>query len=201
MTKNEFLRELRSKLVGLPEQDINERISFYEEMINDRMDEGKTEEEAVADIGTVDEVIKQIAKDTPLVSLVKHKMKPKRRFRGWEVAIIIGSFPFWFPLVITGLVLLFTSFVLMWSGAIAAFSAEIALIGSCFMSLVRFFAEVFNGGGITANVVYLGFAAISFGGAVFMGFACYGICKGMVKATRAMFIGIKSWFIRKGDKK
>ena len=77
MTKKQFLDELRSKLVGLPKSDVDERISFYEEMINDRMDEGKSEEEAVNDIGTVDEVIKQIAKDTPLVSLVAHKMKPK----------------------------------------------------------------------------------------------------------------------------
>ena len=38
MTKKQFLDELRSKLVGLPKSDVDERISFYEEMINDRMD-------------------------------------------------------------------------------------------------------------------------------------------------------------------
>ena len=48
MTKNEFLSSLRSKLQGLPPADIDERIGFYSEMIDDRMDEGKSEEEAIS---------------------------------------------------------------------------------------------------------------------------------------------------------
>ena len=42
MTKKEFLSSLRSKLQGLPPSDIDERIGFYCEMIDDRMDEGKS---------------------------------------------------------------------------------------------------------------------------------------------------------------
>jgi len=201
MTKNEFLEELRSKLVGLPKEDVDERICFYEEMINDRMDEGKSEEEAVADIGTVDEVIRQIAKDTPLVSLVKHKIKPKRRLAGWEIALIAGTSPFWFPFAIVAIVLLFVGFILMWTGAIVVYATEVSLIAAAFMSLVSFFLGVFDGGGITANITYLGMAGMCFGGAIGLGFGCYGVTKGMVNATRGMFIGIKSWFIKKGDKK
>jgi len=201
MTKKQFLNELRSKLVGLPKEDVDERISFYEEMINDRIDEGKSEEEAVADIGTVDEVIKQIAKDTPLVSLVKHKMKPKRRIRGWEIVLLILGFPLWFPLLITGFVLLLVGFILMWAGAIIIYAIEGSLIAACFMGVLSFFLGYFNGGGITANLPYLGIAMMCFGGAVGFGFACYGVTKGMIKATRGMFIGIKSSFIKKGDKK
>ena len=199
MTKNEFLEELRSKLVGLPKEDVDERISFYEESINDRMDEGMSEEEAVADIGTVDEVITQIAKDTPLLSIVKHKMKPKRKIRGWEIALIAIGFPLWFPLLITALVLIFVGFILMWTGAIVTYSVELSLIAAFFMSCVSFFLGYFDGGGITANLVYVGMAGMCFGGAICLGFGCYGVTKGMIKATRGMFTGIKSWFIRKGD--
>ena len=200
MTKNEFLEELRSKLVGLPKEDVDERISFYEESINDRMDEGMSEKEAVADVGTVDEVIKQIAKDTPLLSIVKHKMKPKRRLRGWEIALIAGGSPLWFPLAIVAIVLLFVGFILMWTGAIVTYSVETSLIAACFMSLVSFFAGVIDGGDITANIAYLGMAGMCFGGSILLAFGCYGVTKGMIKATRGMFIGIKSWFIKKGDK-
>ena len=165
------------------------------------MDEGKSEEEAVADIGTVDEVIKQIAKETPLVSLVKHKMKPKRRLRGWEVVLIILGFPLWFPLMITAFVLMFVGFILMWTGAIVTYAVEASLIAATFMSLLSFFLGYFDGSGITANLPYIGMALMCFGGAIGFGFACFGVSKGMAKATRGMFIGIKSWFIRKGDKK
>ena len=201
MTKKQFLDELRSKLVGLPKSDVDERISFYEEMINDRMDEGKSEEEAVNDIGTVDEVIKQIAKDTPLVSLVAHKMKPKRRLRSWEIVLIVLGFPLWFPLMITAFVLIFVGFILMWTGAIVTYTVEVSLIAACFMSALSFFLGYFDGGGITANLPYIGMALMCFGGAIGFGFACYGVTKGMIKATRGMFIGIKSSFIKKGDKK
>ena len=47
MNKEEFLSELRTKLSGLPQEDIEERISFYSEMIDDRMEDGISEEEAV----------------------------------------------------------------------------------------------------------------------------------------------------------
>ena len=48
MTKQEFLNQLRMGISGLPQEDISERLTFYREMIDDRMEEGLSEEEAVA---------------------------------------------------------------------------------------------------------------------------------------------------------
>ena len=56
MKREEFLAELRKSLAGLPKEDIEDRINFYDESISDRMEDGKTEEEAIADIGSVDDV-------------------------------------------------------------------------------------------------------------------------------------------------
>ena len=47
MRKQEFLTELRKGLSGLPQDDIEERLSFYSEMIDDQIEEGLAEEEAV----------------------------------------------------------------------------------------------------------------------------------------------------------
>ena len=52
MNKREFLDALRHGLYGLPQDDIEERLGFYAEMIDDRMAEGLSETEAVADLGT-----------------------------------------------------------------------------------------------------------------------------------------------------
>ena len=201
MNKQEFLSSLRARLKGLPKEDIDERINFYEEMINDRIDDGKSEEEAVADIGSVDQIIEEIARETPLVKLVKEKITPKRKLRAWEIILLVLGFPLWFPLMITAFVLLFVGFILMWTGAIVTYAVETSLIAACFMSLLSFFLGYFDGGGITANLPYLGMALMSFGGAIGFGFACFGVTKGMIKATRGMFIGIKSSFIKKGDKR
>ena len=191
MNKKQFLDELRSKLVGLPQEDIDNRISFYEEMINDRIDEGKSEEEAVNEIGTVDDVIREIAKDTPLVSIVKHKMTPKRKLRGWEVLLIIFSFPFWLPAIIVVIALTFAAIVVLWSGAIAFYATTGAMVGTFIWGVLGFIDSGM------ADTYYLGAALLGFGGTVLMTFACTGITKGMVSLTKLILTGIKSAFIRK----
>ena len=56
MNKQSFLDALKEKLYGLPWQELKERLDFYSEMIDDRMEEGITEEEAVAAIEIVEDV-------------------------------------------------------------------------------------------------------------------------------------------------
>lgn len=99
MDKQEFLSKLRAKLSGLPQKDLEERLSFYSEMIDDRIEEGLSEEDAVKELGTVDEVAGQIIADIPLSKLVKERIKPKRALNVWDVLLAIGS-PIWLSLMI-----------------------------------------------------------------------------------------------------
>ena len=71
MNKEAFLMELRGALAGLPAEDIEERVAFYSEMIDDRMEEGVSEEEAVARTGQITEIVSQTIADTPFHKLVK----------------------------------------------------------------------------------------------------------------------------------
>ena len=50
MTKKEFLARLRRGLAQLPPEEREERLAFYSEMIDDRMEEGLSEQEAVASL-------------------------------------------------------------------------------------------------------------------------------------------------------
>ena len=77
MNKQDFLEKLRNGLAGLPKDDLDERINFYSEMIDDRMEDGLTEEEAVSQMGDVEEIISQIIAETPFVKIVKEKIRPK----------------------------------------------------------------------------------------------------------------------------
>ena len=60
MTKAEFLAELRAAISGLPEADIEKSLDFYSEMIDDRVEDGLSEEEAVAALGSVENIKTQI---------------------------------------------------------------------------------------------------------------------------------------------
>lgn len=197
MTKQEFLSSLRNQLQGLPPEDIDERVSFYEEMINDRIDEGKSEQEAVADLGSVDEVVKTIAEDTPLAKLVKHKMKPKRPIPAWVIILLALGFPLWLPLAITALVLIGVFFMLVWIMVIVTYSVEVAFVSSTFTGIVCFFAYLFHG---EFSAIALGSAVVSAGAAILMVFACFYATKGSILLTKKILTGIKMMFIKKGDK-
>ena len=71
MNKQEFLASLKSSLSGLPQQEIEDRISFYSEMIDDKVEDGCPEEKVIAEIGPVDRIASQIITEIPLSTLQK----------------------------------------------------------------------------------------------------------------------------------
>ena len=199
MRKDEFLNELRNRLHGLPPDDIDNRVSFYNEMIEDRMDEGKSEEEAVMEIGTVDQVVEEIAKDTPLVKLIKQKVKPKRSLRAWEIVLLALGFPLWFPLTLVALILIFVAYLLIWTFVAVAYIVESALVIYALGAFIAFFAFLFSG---NFNAVILGSSIMAAGGAILLAFGCVGITKATIKLSRAIILGVKKSFMRKkGEKK
>ena len=197
MKKQEFLTELRSKLNGLPKEDIDNRVNFYEEMINDRMDDGKSEEEAVADIGSVDEVVRQIANDTPMLRLVAEKAKPKRALRAWEIVLIVLGFPLWFPLLITAGVLTLVFYLLFWILVIVSYAVEALLAVTSVAGFVSFVGYLADG---TVNLIPLGYSIMALGGTILFIFACIGATKLTIFLSKKMILGIKTAFIRKGAK-
>lgn len=191
MKKREFLNELKSQLTGLPEEDIEPRIEFYEEMIDDRIEEGKSEEEAVADIGTVDSVVSDIAEDTPLLKLVKARVKPKRKIKAWEIVLIAVLFPIWLPLLIVAFVLVLVGYLLLWILTIVAYAVELSLVAGSTFGFICYFIYGFNYG-------YLAIGILAAGLSIFMMFACIAVTKFNIKLTKSVALKIKKKFVSRG---
>ena len=60
MNKNDFIAELRKELNGLPDSDIQRSIDFYTEMIEDKIEDGMTEENAAVSYTHLDVYKRQI---------------------------------------------------------------------------------------------------------------------------------------------
>ena len=73
MTKQEYLSAIRGKIRKMPADDINKFMDYYSEMIDDRMEDGLSEEDAVADMDAPDDVVDQILADMPLTKLVNRE--------------------------------------------------------------------------------------------------------------------------------
>lgn len=196
MRKQEFLNALREGLKGLPQADIEERLTFYGEMIDDRMEEGRTEEEAVGEIGTVEEVVQQIVAETPLTKIVKEKIKPKRKMRAWEIVLLILGFPLWFPLLVAAAAVVFSLYVVLWSLLISLWAVEIVLCASALACLVGMIGLFITKQPIPAFGA-LGAALILAALSILLFFACKAASKGVVKLTKKIAVWIKSLFIGK----
>ena len=197
MNKEEFLNQLRSKLNGLPQEDIEERVSFYREMIEDRVDDGATEEEAVSEIGPVDEIVKTIMSEIPLTKLVKTKVnKPKKQMPGWAIALLIIGFPVWFPILITAAALIFSFIVTIWSVIFAFYAGDFA-VGMASIACVLAAVAGFTTGKIAFAVFCIGAAMILASITLLWFVANYYMVKGVLFLTKKMILWIKSCFIGK----
>lgn len=200
MNKQEFLTKLRKGLSGLPQGDIEERLAFYSEMIDDRMEDGLSEEDAVTEIGNVDEIISQIITDIPLSKLVKEKIKPKRTLSAWEIVLLTLGCPIWLSVLIVAIALIFSVYIMMWSAVVFLWSMEASLIAVSLEGIVSAAVFVFKGNGLT-GLAMLGVGIICAGLSVFLFFGCKAVTKGILLLTKKIALGIKSLFVGKENVK
>ncbi len=196
MNKEEFLNGLGNALAGLPQDEVNERIAFYGEMIDDHIEEGASESDAVAAIGSVEEIASQIIAEIPITKIVKERIKPKRSLRAWEIILIILGFPLWFPLVVAAFAVLLSLYIVLWSLVISLWAVEISLWASapaCIAASVVGFVH----GNIFFGLMLLGCGLFIAGISIFLFFGCVAATKGTVTLTKKIALGIKSMFIKK----
>ena len=196
MLKQEFLDKLRASLCGLPQQELDDRLAFYGEVIDDRTEEGLTEEEAVSQIGAVEEVAAQIIADIPLSKLAKERFTPKRRMRTWEILFLALGSPIWFSLAIAAFAVIISLYAVLWSLVVSAWSVFASLTVSAFGGLAAGSLFAFTGNSYSglATVAASIFCA---GLSIFAFFGCKAATKGIIKLTKKLALGIKKLFVRK----
>ena len=126
MNKREFLSALERRLSGLSQEDIAERLAFYSEAIDDRMEDGLSEEEAVAQLGTVDEIAGKVVSDSPSAQ----QPREKRRLGALEIVLLVLGAPIWFSLLVAGFSVAISLYAVIWSLVISLWAVGVALVAS-----------------------------------------------------------------------
>ena len=190
MGKQEFLSLLKNGLQGLPQKEIEEHLSFYGEMIDDRMEEGLSEAEAVSQIGTVNDVILQILEETSLTKLVKEKVKPKRALK----AFLIAGSPVWLALLIALAAVILAGYIVIWSTLVALFAVTVS-VGVCSFIGTSVPGIFIIKGYWSAALATFGAGFFCSGVSIALSFGLKSAAKGVVKLTKKLTLGIKSLFI------
>ena len=198
MNKQDFIASLRTSLSGLPKQDVEDRLNFYSEMIDDRIEEGLTEQEAVLAIGSVTTVSSQIIADIPLSKIAKEKIKPKRGLRAWEILLLALGSPIWLSLLIAAFAVVFSLYVSVWSVIIslwAVFASLVAFVAGGIIAGIIFIVV----GNVLTGVCMIGTALVCAGLSIFSFFGCKAATKGLLWLTKKLALGIKKCFVKKEE--
>lgn len=195
MTKSEFLSALECKLRGLAEEDKSKSIEYYNEIISDRIEDGMSEEDAVSNLGSVDEIANVILSDISLPKLIKQKVS-RRKLAVWEKALLVLGAPIWLSLLIAAALVVFAVFISLWAVAVSLFSVFIGF--ACFGVLCIIQSVVLIISGKFAEALFLiGVALTLFGLAILMYFVSILSIKAVVFIMKKTLIFIKYCFVSK----
>ena len=117
VNKMQFLQSVREQTAGMPLTEINRLLEYYSEMIDEAMEEGMSEEEATAHLGTWEEICAQIeefrtSEPQPIEAIKEEpakepknpipETKPKKRISlpMWAVVLLILTSPVWGAIVL-----------------------------------------------------------------------------------------------------
>ena len=198
MTKQEFIMELRTGLSGLPQKDIEERLNFYSEMIDDRIEDGLSEEQAVLAVGTAKEIIAQTVAEIPLAKIAKERIKSNRRLKAWEIVLLAFGSPIWLSLGIALVAVILSVYVSLWSVIISLWAAFVSLVASSFGGVMAgiLFSIKDN---LLTGIAVCGASIVCLGFSIFMFYGCKAASKGILILTKKIAIWIKNCFIKKEE--
>ena len=151
MTKVQYLDNLKSALAsaGIDNPSLYE---YYAEMLEDRIEDGMSEEEAVAAMEPVEKAVEAARLDMPVTALVYDKIKDsheKAAKKGhgvlWIILAIIG-FPVWLPLLASLFVVILSMYIALWAIIFSIYAVELSLgvsaIGCMFIPFIGFFQHI-----------------------------------------------------------
>ncbi len=189
MTKEGFLSALAMRLSRLSETDRAASLAFYEEAIADRMEDGLSEAEAVADIGTPEEIAAQILASAPNTLASGETPQPRKRSAGATVAWILTS-----PLWIAGLIVLFAlvlvAYVVLWALVLCVYAVGVALAVSGAVCLFAGAVQLFMGDPVSPVLLVVAAGLVCGGLAIFWYYACKGATVGAAKLSRLLAKGV-----------
>lgn len=214
MTKLEFLARLKNGLEALTESDLQERLNFYSEMIDDRIEEGLSEEEAVAQIGDADGIVQSILAEIPQRAAAKQPMTvrpapaarasaaPKEANKGirtWQIIMLIVGAPLWIPLMIAAFSIVIALLAVLWSVVGSLWGALFGALASCGIALTLYGLGCISAGQWLVGTAVLGTGLACAGLAIFAFFGCIYLTKGAAWLTKMTFVGIGRLFRGRRD--
>lgn len=188
MNKAVFLGQLDRELKGIEKSEKAKFLSYYTEMIEDRMENGVSEEEAVQGVGIPKQIAGEILEEQGGKE-GKHMALGTKILFG--VLMVLGS-PLWGSLLLAAVLLILSGYIVIWclpfiTGAVslsAAVTAVISVVGS----VILLFQNPISG------VFQLGTGVFLAGIAILSGLLTFFLARIFVSVSKKVMIAIAGVF-------
>ncbi len=198
MNKQGFIAELSHKLQALPQQDLQDSLDYYSEMIDDRIESGMSEEEAVADLGSPETVANDILLNMPLPKIIRTKCKPKKSLGAFEIILLILGSPLWIALLLALIIIILSVYIALWAVITSLWIVDLSLLLS---SIAMFYSIGLTiGTSVPTALLFfgLGIGTLGFTGLFF--FVCLKVTTLFAKLSVSFMKWIKKLIIGKENK-
>ena len=197
MTKADFLQLLERALAQLPEEERQANLEYYSELLDDMIEEGMTEEEATAKLGSPAQIAENILQEMPLGKLVSTRMKPKKGWTPLAIVLVVVGSPIWGPLLLAAAVVVLALFASIWALGVAVVAVVVGLaVAVVAAPIIAIRAAVLT---MPAGLVLLGGGLVLLGLCVLGGLMAVELCKLLWQLTVWLVHKIKGLFIRKEE--
>ena len=197
MSKADFLRLLERALAQLSEEERQKNLEYYSELLDDMMEEGMTEAEATAKLGSPNQIAQSILQEMPLGKLVSTRMKPKSGWTPLAIVLAVVGSPVWVPLLLATVAIVLAVFVSIWALGFAAVAVVLGLaVAVVATPIIAIRAATLT---LPVGLLLLGAGLVLLGLCVLGGLMAVELCKLLWQLTVWLAHKIKGLFIRKEE--
>ncbi|MDR3053225.1 MAG: DUF1700 domain-containing protein [Coriobacteriales bacterium] len=194
MNKEEFLARLTAALGRLPQGEIEQSISFYREMIDDRIEDGMSEADAIASLGDIEQIAAQIIAETPLVP--KALAKAKTGSRTLNIVLVAVFSPVWVPVALALAASAFAVYISIWAVIVSLWAVVFSLLLTGVVGIAMLAYLVVTGHALS-GVFTAGAGLVCVGIGLFCYYGVAAASKGLFALTKRFAAWVQSLFIHR----
>jgi len=143
MNKEQFINDLKSRLKYMPDADAGRSVDYYSEMIDDCIEGGMSEEDAVKSMGAVEEIAGQILAECDEPPKKTGKIKSGRKLHTWEITLLAVGSPVWFPIVLALLIVAISVYAVVWAAVCVMYAVFITFAAGVLVGIAGGVANLF----------------------------------------------------------
>ena len=183
MNKQEFLSALARELDSLPREEREQTLTYYGELIDDRLEDGQDEGEVTQSLGIPKAVAQALLGE-------EQPQLPNRGLRVWVIVLLVLGFPLWGSLLLTAAVMVLCVFLCLFLPAFVLGVLALSLLAGAVLGAVGtpfLIADT----GLAAGLFQLGLAVGMLGLAALCALGFWYTGKATAKAGKALWRWLK----------